>query len=165
MFLPSSRSGFILLIAFLISFVSVGCSQSSTGADKATTSQSTPTTTPTDSKATQCGRIVEITNNAQSVTSTAKARRPESILQATAQLDQLAKKLEAVQVSDEKLVSLKSRYQKMYQAVSQATKDTFSAVKNRNRNGVGKSLQSLQEALNQDKDLVKEFNSYCSGSS
>ena len=126
--------------------------------------QSAPTTSSSDappSKATQCAKLVDSINKTQTPVEKAHSTNPQSLIDAATALEQTASEMQALTLPDEKLRDLQSQYVKHYQAVSEATKSTMAAVKAHNRSGVGKSLQSLQQATQQNAGLSEAVNRYC----
>ena len=128
--------------------------------------QSAPSTTASSdaspSKATQCAKLVDSINKTQTPVENAHSTNPQSLINAATALEQTASEMQALKLPDQKLRDLQSQYVKHYQAVSEATKNTIAAVKAHNRNGVGKSLQSLQQATQQNAGLSEAVNRYCS---
>lgn len=120
-----------------------------------------------ESKVSQCNRISAVVNKAAGEAQAAsKSQNPDKVGElekAATTIDQYAKELEAVQVKDETLQGLQSRFIKMYQATSQAGRNLVQAARNKNNAAVTSSLKSLTQATQQESSLVNEFNQYCRG--
>jgi len=120
-----------------------------------------------ESKVTQCNKISAVVNRAANETqSIGKSNNPDKIAElskAADTVDQYAKELEGVQVKDDNLRGLKTRFVKMYKDTSKSSRDLVAAAKVKNVPAVKTSLQSLQTATGQETTLVSEFNQYCRG--
>lgn len=118
-----------------------------------------------ESKVAQCNKISGVVNKAANEAIAAgKSSNPDKmgeLEKAATSMNQYAKELEAVQVKDEKLKTLQSRFIKMYQDTGKSGLDLVAAAKKKDIKGVNTSLQSLQAATGQESSLVNEFNQYC----
>jgi hypothetical protein len=118
-----------------------------------------------ESKVAQCNKISAIVNKAANEAIAAgKSNNPDKmgeLEKAATSMNQYGKDLETVQVKDEKLKNLQSRFIKMYQDTGKSGLDLVAAAKRKDIKGVNSSLQSLQAATGQESTLVNEFNQYC----
>ena len=118
-----------------------------------------------ESKVAQCNKISGVVNRAANEAIAAgKSSNPDKmgeLEKAATSMSQYAKELEAVQVKDDKLKDLQSRFIKMYQDTSKSGLDLVAAAKKKDIRGVNTSLQSLQTATSKESSLVNEFNQYC----
>ncbi|UBF24719.1 hypothetical protein K9N68_24060 [Kovacikia minuta CCNUW1] len=120
-----------------------------------------------ESKVAQCNKVSAVVNKAANETQAiGKSNNPDKMAElskAADTVDQYAKELEAVQVTDEKLKGLQASFVKMYRDTSKSSRELVAAAKAKNVPTVKTSLQSLQTATSKETTLVNDFNQYCRG--
>jgi len=136
-----------LLSAIVIGFLAVGCGEGKVA-----------------HKVAQCNKLSEIVNSAAEEAK--KVAQPggdqlQKLATAADSLDNYAKQLEELELSDEQLQGFKTRFVAMYKDTSTASRSLLDAVKNKDQAGGQKALSDLQAATGQETSLVQEVNSYC----
>lgn len=117
----------------------------------------------TSTRVYQCNKLTEAINKADRATLIAKTGLPADLIGAADGLDQIVQELKTVEVNDEKLLSLRGSFVLMYGDLGQLFRHTAIAISKQDRQGIKYYLKSLKEANKQDKVLVQQINSYCSG--
>lgn len=120
-----------------------------------------------ESKISQCNKIIKIANKAvseaKSVTNGAQPSDPKTVLKAANAMEKVSKEMEAINVKDEKLKDYQISFVKMYRDTSKATRDFVAASEKNDRLAAEAALTSFQQATTPEKQLVGDINSYCSG--
>lgn len=120
-----------------------------------------------ESKISQCNRIIKIANDAVSqaktVTNGGQASDPKAMLQAAEAMEKASKQMTDIPVNDPKLKDYQTGFVKMYHDTSKATRDFVKAFEKKDRPAAEKALTSLQQATTPEKQLVADINTYCSG--
>jgi hypothetical protein len=120
-----------------------------------------------ESKISQCNRIIKIANEAVSqaktVTNGGQASDPKAMLQAAEAMEKASKQMTDIPVNDLKLKDYQTGFVKMYRDTSKATRDFVKAFEKKDRPAAERALTSLQQATIPEKQLVTDINTYCSG--
>lgn len=132
-----------------------------------TTAISLLTASCSESKISQCNRIIQIANQAVSqaktVTNGGQASDPKAMLQAAEAMEKASKQMTDIPVTDPKLKDYQTGFVKMYGDTSKATRDFVKAFEKKDRPAAERALTSLQQATLPEKQLVTDINTYCSG--
>lgn len=132
-----------------------------------TTAISLLTASCSESKISQCNRIIKIANDAVSqaktVTNGGQASDPKAMLQAAEAMDNASKQMTDIPVNDLKLKDYQTGFVKMYRDTSKATRDFVKAFEKKDRPAAERALTALQQATTPEKQLVADINTYCSG--
>jgi soluble cytochrome b562 len=132
-----------------------------------TTAISLLTASCSESKISQCNKIIKIANDAVSqaktVTNGGQASDPKAMLQAAEAMEKASKQMTDIPVNDPKLKDYQTGFVKMYRDTSKATRDFVKAFEKKDRPAAEKALTSLQQATIPEKQLVTDINTYCSG--
>lgn len=119
-----------------------------------------------ESKVSQCNKIIKIANKAvteaKSITNGGQTSDPKAMLKAADAMEKASKDMEDIKVSDEKLQDYQNRFVIMYRDTSKATRDFVSAY-GKDRSAAEAALVNLQKATVPEKQLVDEINIYCTG--
>lgn len=120
-----------------------------------------------ESKISQCNKIIKIANEAVSqaktVTNGGQASDPKAMLQAAEAMEKASKQMTDIPVNDPKLKDYQTGFVKMYGDTSKATRDFVKAFEKKDRPAAERALNSLQQATLPEKQLVTDINTYCSG--
>lgn len=120
-----------------------------------------------ESKISQCNKIIKIANDAVSqaktVTNGGQASNPKAMLQAAEAMEKASKQMTDIPVNDPKLKDYQTGFVKMYGDTSKATRDFVKAYEKKDRPAAERALTSLQQATLPEKQLVTDINTYCSG--
>ena len=120
-----------------------------------------------ESKVSQCNKIIKVANEAVSqaktVTNGGQASDPKAMLQAADAMEKASKAMEAINVKDAKLKDYQTGFIKMYRDTSKATREFVGAFEKKNRPAAETALTNLQQATTPEKQLVADINTYCSG--
>jgi hypothetical protein len=121
-----------------------------------------------ESKVSQCTKIINIANIASGETLTASKyssdKNSKSLVDLASKLDKFANDMKAIEIKDEKLLGFKDRFTKLYQDVSQGLKDTAKAIDKKDIKAANRSFATLQKSSSDEKILVTDINTYCTGS-
>ncbi|HEY9797328.1 MAG TPA: hypothetical protein V6D30_16915 [Leptolyngbyaceae cyanobacterium] len=121
----------------------------------------------TESKVSQCNKIIQVANTAVSeakaVTNGGQASDPKAMLKAADAMEKASQEMKAIEVKDEKLQDYKAGFINMYRDTSKATRDFITAFEKKNRPAAETALTNLQQATVPEKQLVADINTYCSG--
>ncbi|HBB30317.1 MAG TPA: hypothetical protein DDZ80_24525 [Cyanobacteria bacterium UBA8803] len=124
------------------------------------------TTSCTESKISQCNKIIQVANKAVSeaktVTNGGQTSDPKTMIQAADAMDKASKEMEAIEVKDQKLQDYRAGFINMYRDTSKATRDFVGAFEKKDRPAAEAALTNLQQATTPEKQLVDDLNSYCS---
>lgn len=120
-----------------------------------------------ESKVSQCNKIIKIANKAAteatSITNGGQTSDPKTMLKAADAFEKVSKEMEALNISDEKLQDYQSRFMIMYRDHSTATRDYVTAFQKKDRSAVDAALVDVQKAATPEKQLVDDINNYCTG--
>jgi len=132
-----------------------------------TTAISLLTASCSESKISQCNKIIKIANDAVSqaktVTNGGQASDPKAMLQAAEAMEKASKQMTDIPVNDPKLKDYQTGFVKMYGDTSKATRDFVKAFEKKDRPAAERALTALQQATIPEKQLVTDINTYCSG--
>ena len=120
-----------------------------------------------ESKVSQCNKIIEVANKAVSeakaITKDGQLSDPKTTLKAADAMEKASKDMEAIKVTDEKLRDYQSRFARVYRDTSQATRDFVAAFEKKDRRSLAIAVEKLQKAATPEKQLVEDINLYCEG--
>ncbi|MBF2003317.1 MAG: hypothetical protein IGS50_19890 [Synechococcales cyanobacterium C42_A2020_086] len=118
-----------------------------------------------ESKVSQCNKLIEIANRAvEGVQTASENPRPDSIesMNKIADVANNARsEMEALQLTDERLQGYQTRFVTMYTATNQATRELVTAAQAKDAEGAQRAFEALQTATAQEEPLVNEVNAYC----
>jgi predicted nucleic acid-binding Zn-ribbon protein len=124
------------------------------------------------SKVAQCNSMVKVANQAvtvgQEFANSAKNNKDagaasKAFTTAAGKIEKLGQEMQALEIKDEKLQGLKTRFVKMYQDTNKGLSDTAKAIEAKNAPAMNKALVTIKAGGSQESTLVSEVNSYCSG--
>ncbi len=119
-----------------------------------------------ESKTSQCDKIIKVNNEVVSQTKAVanggRSIDPKAALQVADAMEKASQQMKSIRVSDTKLKDYQSRFINMYGDTSKATREFVAAFEKKDRPAVEKALTKLQKATSPEKQLVEEINSYCS---
>jgi oligoendopeptidase F len=122
----------------------------------------------TESKVSQCNKIIQIANEAvseaKSVTNGGQSSDPQAMLEAATAMEKASQDMASINVRDETLQDYQAGFVNMYQDTSQATRDFVTAFEKKDRSAAEAALTNLQQATTPEQQLVEDINTYCSGS-
>lgn|ERR687886_105082 len=118
-----------------------------------------------ESKVSQCNKIIKVANQAvteaKSITNGGQASDSKAMLKAADAMEKASKDMEAIKVNDQKLQDYQTRFVTMYRDTSKATRDFVAAFKKKDRSAAEAALTNLQKATTPEKQLVEGINVYC----
>jgi hypothetical protein len=119
----------------------------------------------TNSKVVQCNGIIKTANQfvtqATQLTNGGQTDEPQAILQAADAMDRAAEEMQVLELSDPQLVEYRAGFVKMYQEISQATREYVKAYENKDRPGAEAARSSVERATQPEQELVRGINEYC----
>jgi selenophosphate synthetase-related protein len=120
-----------------------------------------------ESKVSQCNKIIKVANEAvkeaKSVTNGGQASDPKAMLKAANAMEKASIEMKAINLRDQKLKDYQAGFISMYSDTSKATRDFVAAFEKKDRRSAEAALTNLQQATTPEKQLVADINSYCSG--
>lgn len=118
-----------------------------------------------DSKVSQCSKLIEIANQAVTgVRAVSENPQPDNIdsMNKIADVANKAKAdMSALQLSDPKLQDYQKRFVTMYTDTNQATRDLVKAAEAKDSSAAQQAFDALKTATAQEGPLVNEVNGYC----
>jgi type VI protein secretion system component VasK len=121
-----------------------------------------------ESKVSQCNKIIKIANEAATISSEANksssSKNSKSLVDLATKLEKIANDIQATEIKDEKLLGFKDRFTKLYQDASKGLKDTAAAIDKKDIKAANKAVATLQKSSSDEKTLVTDINTYCTGS-
>jgi hypothetical protein len=118
-----------------------------------------------ESKVSQCNKIIKVANQAvtqaKSITNGGQASDSKAMLKAADAMEKASKDMEAIKVNDQKLQDYQTRFVTMYRDTSKATRDFVAAFQKKDRSAAEAALTNLQKATTPEKQLVEGINVYC----
>lgn len=118
-----------------------------------------------ESKVSQCSKLIEIANRAVSgVKTVSENPKPDSIesMNKIADVANSAKaEMEGLQLTDNELKGYQTRFISMYTDTNKATRDLVAAAEAKDAQAAQQSFDALQTATSQEGPLVTEVNTYC----
>jgi hypothetical protein len=118
-----------------------------------------------ESKVSQCNKIIKVANKAadeaKAITNGGKESDPKAMLKAADALEKASQDMESIKVSDEKLKDYQGRFFIMYRDTSKSTRDFITAFQKKDRSGAEAAVVKLQKATALETPLVQEINKYC----
>ncbi len=118
-----------------------------------------------DSKVSQCSKLIEIANQAVSGVRTVSENPQPDNIESMNKIADVANKakaeMTALQLSDPKLEDYQTRFVTMYTDTNQATRDLVKAAEAKDSAAAQQAFDALKTATAQEGPLVNEVNSYC----
>ncbi|HEY9727768.1 MAG TPA: hypothetical protein V6D50_15065 [Chroococcales cyanobacterium] len=119
----------------------------------------------TESKISQCQKIIDVANQAvnetKSLTNNGQTSDTTAMLKAADAMEKASKDMNAIDIKDEKLKNYQTGYVSMYRDTSKATRDFVTAFKKKNRPAAETALTNLQRATASEPQLANGLNGYC----
>jgi hypothetical protein len=119
-----------------------------------------------ESKISQCNKIIKVANQAvsqaKSVTNGGQTNDPKAMLKAADAMEKASKEMKALNVKDTKLRDYQTGFIRMYGDTSKATRNFVTAFEKKDRPAAEAALLNLQQATTPERQLVADINSYCS---
>jgi hypothetical protein len=116
-----------------------------------------------DRKIPQCNRLIKVINGEQSAVRDSPATDPASLRKLADSLEDVSKKVAAVELDDPKLVEIRNQYAAMTDAIAAAARNTAKALEEDDLGAAEKSNKELETVGKQEAPLVADLNGYCSG--
>lgn len=120
-----------------------------------------------ESKVSQCNKIIQVANKAVSqakaVTNGSQAIDPKAILQAADAMEKASQEMKTITVKDQKLKNYQSGFTNMYRDMGKATREFVAAFEKKNHPAAEVAVTNLQQAATKEKQLVTDINTYCAG--
>jgi hypothetical protein len=116
-----------------------------------------------DGKISQCNRLIEVINKEQGPLKESSGSDPAALKKLADTLDNVATKVEAVELKDEKLVGFRNDYAKMAKDLGKASRDTATALEGNDPKKAADAAKNMSSFGSRESDLVAEINKYCSG--
>lgn len=118
-----------------------------------------------ESKVSQCNKIIKVANQAadeaKAITNGGKESDPKAMLKAADALEKASQDMKSIKVNDEKLRDYQGRFFIMYRDTSKSTRDFITAFQKKDRSAAEAAVVKLQKATALETPLVQEINKYC----
>ena len=140
----------------------IGCDKdaASTAAPTAAATQSAPRAT---TKIRQCNNLIETINETQERLKKNTGSDPAALKQLATTLDASAKTVQAVELTDAKLVKFRDEYSKMAKDLGKAARAAASALEASDAEKAQEAAKTMSGFGKRESDLVDDVNKYCSG--
>jgi uncharacterized membrane-anchored protein YhcB (DUF1043 family) len=117
------------------------------------------------SKVKECNSIGKITKEMKTAVDELEAESPGNVAQAfistSSKVDKLSKEMQAITITDDKLVSLQSQFVKLYQDNSKGLKDAAKGLQTKNQPVADAAIAKMMEGDKQEAVMIKSLNEYC----
>jgi hypothetical protein len=122
-----------------------------------------------DNRIKECTSMVKVINDykvaSDEIESGSDSGKVEKTIQAfiaaSGKIDKVSKDMKALEVKDEKLVGLQTRFGKLYQDTSKGLIDTASRMKAKDQPGAKAAIAKMQEGDKQEAVIIEEIKAYC----
>jgi hypothetical protein len=122
------------------------------------------------SKIEECGSMIKVIKDykvaADEIEAGDDSGKVEKTIQAftvaSGKVDKVSKDMKALEIKDEKLVSLQTRFGKLYQDTSKGLSDAASKLKAKDEPGAKAILTKMAEGDKQEAVIIEEIRAYCS---
>jgi hypothetical protein len=123
----------------------------------------------TESKASQCNRLIEVANQvvsevrtvSQDVSQNTAPGNVQAIGKIASAADDAKQKMQSLNLGDEQLKQFQTRYIQMYTEISQSSNELVKAANAKNPEDARTAFDSFKKAIGQEAPLVEEVNTYC----
>lgn len=116
-----------------------------------------------DGKISQCNRLIEVINAEQNTIRNAKTDDANAMKELADKLDGVVKKVEGVEVKDEKLVKFRGDYIGLISDFAKTARNTAGAMESKDLNKLQEAQKELKKIGPRESNLVNDINSYCQG--
>jgi hypothetical protein len=121
------------------------------------------------SKVKECnimGKVLKDNKTAlEEIEASAKSKNTNVIIQSflltSTKVGKLSKDMQALEIKDEKLVSLQSQFAKLYQDNSKGLTDVAKGLQTNNKSMRTSAIAKMQEGDKQEAVMIKNINDYC----
>ncbi len=120
-------------------------------------------TTACDGKIPQCNRLIEVINAQQPNISNAKTEDAAAMKALATKLDEVVKKVGAVDVKEEKLVKYRDDYVALIGDFAKTARGTAAAMETKDLTKLEEAQKNLKEIGPRERKLVGDINSFCQG--
>jgi hypothetical protein len=118
-----------------------------------------------DNKIGQCNALIEVINKEQGPLKSASGSDPAALKKLADTLDNVATKVEGVELKDEKLVGFRDDYAEMAKELGKASRDTATALESNDPQKAAEAAKAMKGFGPRESDLVDNINNYCRGTS
>jgi hypothetical protein len=116
-----------------------------------------------DGRIAQCNRLIRVINAEQGPIKQASGGDPTALKNLADALDNVAAKVEAVEVKDEKIVAFRDQYAGMAKELATASRNTAAALEEKDAKKATEAASHMSSFGTRESELVGEINGYCSG--
>jgi hypothetical protein len=116
-----------------------------------------------DGRIAQCNRLIRVINAEQDPIKKASGGDPTALKNLADALDNVATKVEAVDVKDEKIVGFRDQYAGMAKELATASRSTAAALEEKDSKKATEAASHMSSFGTRESELVGEINGYCSG--
>jgi len=117
-----------------------------------------------DPKINQCNRLIDVINGEQDLIKTAASKNDVEGLKKLAEtFDEVGKKVDAVELKDEKLRGFRSDYKKMVDDLAKVSRDSAEAYETNDPAKSEDAEKKMSKFTARENELVNSINEYCQG--
>lgn len=113
----------------------------------------------------QCEQVIEVANRAtdavQHLSQNPSNDSARDLLQTATIAEQATSEMQALRLTDSKLLQLRERFIAMYTGTSRATRDLATAANRKDKAAAEQAFTALQTATAAEDELVPAINTYC----
>jgi hypothetical protein len=121
-----------------------------------------------ESKISQCNKIIEVANKAVT-TSQEFGNNPQpekggkALTEMADKLDGFTASMTALELSDEKLKGFRDKFVSMYKLTSEGLRKGAVAIDKKDADALTKEMEVIQKGTSEEGTLVNDINGYCTG--
>lgn len=117
-----------------------------------------------DPKIKQCNRLIDVINGEQDLIKDAASKNDVEGLKKLAEtLDEVGKKVDGVELKDEKLQEFRGDYKKMVEDLAKVSRDSAEALETNDPNKAQDAQKKMSKFGARENELVNGINEYCQG--
>lgn len=118
----------------------------------------------TETKVSQCQKIIELTKNiAQESKNNRQTTDIKQVLKMADTFEKTAEDMEKISIQDEQLTKYQDGFAEVYRSNAQATRKFIDALQTKNIPAAKLTQKQVQEIGRKEQKLVTDMNSYCQG--
>ena len=112
----------------------------------------------------ECNRLIEVINKEQGPLKEASGTDPAALRKLADTLDGVAKRVGAIELTDEKLVVFRNEYAQMATDLGKASRDTAAALADNDPSKAAEAAKTMSSFGRRESDVVDNIKKHCAGS-
>jgi hypothetical protein len=116
-----------------------------------------------DGRVSQCNRLIQVINTEQEPLKGTAGAEPAALRKLADVLEELASKVEGVEIADEKLVQFRTDYAAMVRELGAVSRQTATHLESDDPSKATESAKQMSTFGARETELVENINQYCTG--